>query len=117
MKVFSAFFLLFSIQIFACGWSETPETTRLALFRAERINNVKLRPFCYSADYYMSVKEGKNADQIRNCKEWQAKLGSQISIDDVYEILYNTESEKFENASKSKVLQNVFKSCSKPLFL
>ena len=109
MKVFSAFLLFFSIQIFACGWSESAETTRLALFRAERINNVKLRPFCYSADYYMSVKEGKNADQIRNCKEWQAKLGSQISIDDIYEILYNTESEKFENASKSKVLQKVFK--------
>jgi len=112
MKVFSVFFLLFSIQIFACGWSESAETTRLALFRAERINNVKLRPFCYSADYYMSVKEEKNADQIRNCKEWQAKLGSQISVDDIYEILYNTESEKFENASKSRVLQKVFKNNS-----
>jgi len=109
MKVFSALFLLFSVQIFACGWSESAETTRLALFRVERINNLKLRPFCYSADFYLSVNEGKNADQIRNCKEWQAKLGSQITIDAIYEILYNTESEKFENAAQSKILQKVFK--------
>lgn len=108
IRTFSLTILFFSSQLFACGWGDTSETTRLALFRAERNYFIKLRPFSYSADNFMYVKESSNNDQIINCREWQRKLGANCTMDDIFEILYNTESEKFENANQSNSLLKVF---------
>ncbi|RKR05995.1 hypothetical protein C8C82_5697 [Flavobacterium sp. 81] len=37
MRVFSSLLLVFSFQVsFACGWSVSPEISRLALFKAQR---------------------------------------------------------------------------------
>ena len=108
IRTFSLTILFFCSQLFACGWGDTSETTRLALFRAERNYFIKLRPFSYSADNFMYVKESSNNDQIINCREWQRKLGANCTMDDIFEILYNTESEKFENANQSNSLLKVF---------
>jgi len=109
MKVFSSLLLVLSFQVsFACGWSVSPETSRLTLFKAQREGFFKLTPFYYSADYYYSTNTVSGVDQELNCLEWKKKLGKTIDPKDVHTILYETDSEQFENAFKSKSLKKVF---------
>lgn len=109
MRVFSSLLLVLSFQVsFACGWSVSPETNRLALFKAQREGFFKLTPFYYSADYYYSTNTVSGVDQELNCLEWKKKLGSQIKPEDVHTILYETDSEKFETAYETKSLKKTF---------
>ncbi|MEP6805454.1 MAG: hypothetical protein ABI892_13085, partial [Flavobacterium sp.] len=109
MRVFSNLLLVLSFQVsFACGWSVSPETSRLALFKAQREGFFKLTPFYYSADYYYSTNTVSGVDQELNCMEWQKKLGSKIDPKDVHTILYETDGEQFETAYENKSLQKVF---------
>ncbi|MCD0469255.1 hypothetical protein [Flavobacterium sp. JAS] len=109
MCVFSSLLLVLSFQVsFACGWSVSPETSRLALFKAQREGFFKLTPFYYSADYYYSTNTVSGVDQELNCLEWKKKLGSSIDPKDIHTILYETDSEQFENAFESKSLIKVF---------
>ena len=109
MRVFSSLLLVLSFQVsFACGWSVTPETSRLALFRAQREGFFKLAPFYYSADYYYSTNAVSSVDQELNCLEWKKKLGNQINPKDVQAILYETDSEQFEVAYETQSLKKVF---------
>ncbi|RKR05994.1 hypothetical protein C8C82_5696 [Flavobacterium sp. 81] len=43
-----------------------------------------------------------------NCLEWKKKLGNKVDPKDVHTILYETDSEQFENAFESKSLKKVF---------
>lgn len=109
MRVFNSLLLVLSFQVsLACGWSVSPETSRLALFKAQREGFFKLTPFYYSADYYYSTNTVSGVDQELNCLEWKKKLGNSIDPKDVYTILYETDSEQFENAFESKSLKKVF---------
>lgn len=109
MRVFSTLLLVLSFQVsFACGWSVSPETSRLALFKAQREGFFKLTPFYYSADNYYSTNTISDADQRLNCLEWKNKLGNNINPNDVYVILYETDSEQFETAYENKTLNKVF---------
>ncbi|PIF59459.1 hypothetical protein [Flavobacterium sp. 2] len=109
MRVFSTFLLVLSFQVsFACGWSVSPETSRLALFKVQREGFFKLTPFYYSADNYFSTNTISDADQRLNCLEWKNKLGNNINPNDVYVILYETDSEQFETAYENKTLNKVF---------
>ncbi|WP_343617730.1 hypothetical protein [Flavobacterium sp.] len=109
MKVFSSLFLLLVFQLSsACGWSVEPETSRLALFKAEREGFFKLTPFYYSADLYYSTNTISTVDWDVNCKEWQKKLGETVKPEDVYTILYETNSELIESAFENKTLQTAF---------
>lgn len=109
MRVFSSLLLVLSFQVsFACGWSVSPETSRLALFKAQREGFFKLTPFYYSADYYYSTNTVSGVDQELNCLEWKKKLGNQIKPEDVHTILYETDSEQFETAYDTKSLKKVF---------
>lgn len=109
MRVFSSLFFLLSLQVsFACGWSVSPETSRLALFKAQRDGFFKLTPFYYSADYYYATNTVSGVDQELNCLEWQKKMGNQINPKDVHTILYETDAEQFENAFESKSLKSTF---------
>ncbi|WP_345144492.1 hypothetical protein [Flavobacterium ginsengiterrae] len=109
MKVFSSLFLLLSFQFSsACGWSVSPETSRLALFKAQREGFFRLTPFYYSADWYYSTNTFSTADWEVNCKEWQQKIGSNVKTEDIHAILYETNSEDFDNAFKKKALKEVF---------
>ncbi|MEG2102126.1 MAG: hypothetical protein RRY99_11530 [Flavobacterium sp.] len=109
MRVFSSLLLVLSFQVsFACGWSVSPETSRLALFKAQREGFFKLTPFYYSADNYYSVNTISDSDKKLNCFELKKKLGNQITTDDVYSILYETDSEQFETAYENKTLDKVF---------
>ncbi|RXM46624.1 hypothetical protein BOW55_13855 [Flavobacterium sp. YO12] len=109
MRVFSTLLLVLSFQVsFACGWSVSPETSRLALFKAQREGFFKLTPFYYSADNYYATNTISDADQQLNCLEWKNKLGNNINPNDVYVILYETDSEQFETAYENKTLNKVF---------
>lgn len=109
MRVFSSLLFVLSVQIsFACGWSVSPETSRLALFKAQREGFFKLTPFYYSADNYYATNTISDADKQLNCLEWQKKLGNQIKTNDVYAVLYETDSEQFETAYDNKTLNKVF---------
>ncbi|MDR7211975.1 hypothetical protein [Flavobacterium piscis] len=109
MRVFSSLILAFSFQLsFACGWSISPEISRLSLFKAQREGFFKLTPFYYSADSYYATDVISNADQELNCLEWKKKLGNQINPDDVYLILYQTDAEVFQSAYENKTLKKNF---------
>ncbi|WP_202702967.1 hypothetical protein [Flavobacterium sp. UGB4466] len=109
MRVFSSLLFVFSVQVsLACGWSVSPETSRLALFKAQREGFFKLTPFYYSADNYYDTHTVSGADQELNCTEWKKKLGSQVDPKDVHVILYETDAEKFETAYETKSLKKVF---------
>jgi len=109
MRVFSSLLFLLNLQVsFACGWSVSPETSRLVLFKAQREGFFKLTPFYYSADYYYSTNTVSGVDQELNCLEWQKKLGNQINPKDVHTILYETDAEQFENDFESKSLKKAF---------
>jgi hypothetical protein len=109
MRVFKSLILVLTFQVsFACGWSVSPETSRLSLFKAQREGFFKLTPFYYSADWYYDTDIISDADQRLNCLEWKKKLGNQINPDDVYFILYQTDSEVFQSAYENNVLKDVF---------
>jgi hypothetical protein len=116
LKTYPTIIRFFSLLIFlfefngaqACGWSESAEITRLALFRAERNDFLKLRFLAYSSDTYATPNVFSVKDQKQNCLEWQKKLGTDINPDDVYTILYETDSEVFQSGYQSKSLATVF---------
>ena len=109
MRVFKNLIFVLSFQVsFACGWSVSPETSRLSLFKAQLNGFFKLTPFYYSADSYYATDAVSDADQQLNCQEWKKKLGNQINTDDVYFILYETDAEVFQNAYENKALKTVF---------
>ncbi|WP_289057789.1 hypothetical protein [uncultured Flavobacterium sp.] len=109
MRAFSSLFFALGFQLsFACGWSVSPETSRLALFKAQREGFFKLTPFYYSADNYYSTNTISSVDQEKNCLEWKKKLGNSINPDDVHVILYETDSEQFQTAFENKTLKNAF---------
>ena len=109
MRVFSSLLLVLSFQVsFACGWSVSPETSRLALFKAQREGFLRLTPFYYSADNYYAVTAISGTDQELNCLEWKRKLGNQINPKDIHRILYETDPEQFETAYETKSLKEVF---------
>lgn len=109
MRAFSSLLLLLSVQFsFACGWSVSPETSRLALFKAQREGFFKLTPFYYSADNYYATNTISSVDQEKNCLEWKKKLGNSVNPDDVHVILYETDSEQFQTAFENKTLKNAF---------
>lgn len=109
MRTFKSLLLVLSVQVsFACGWSVSPETSRLALFKAQRQGFFKLTPFYYSADNYYATNTISDADKQLNCLEWKKKLGNQINTEDVYSILYETDSEQFETAYENKSLDKIF---------
>ncbi|WP_309609570.1 hypothetical protein [Flavobacterium sp.] len=101
--------LLLPNNIFSCGWSESYETTRLAFFRASLPSFIKLNKYIYSSDLYMETGRISHRDQDINCQEWVKKLGGNINLKDVYQILYSTEAEKFQNAIDSDSLISRFK--------
>ena len=102
-------FIVLPTNIFSCGWSESFETSRLALFRAELPSFVKLDRYVYSSDLYNYSIRISDRDQDVNCQEWVNKLDKNIKPIDVYEILYATQSEKFQNAVESDSLESRFK--------
>ena len=109
MRVFSSLLFVLNVQFsFACGWSVSPETSRLALFKAQRDGFFKLTPFYYSADNYYATNTVSSVDQEKNCLEWKKKLGNGINPDDVHKILYETDSEQFQTAFENKTLKSVF---------
>ncbi|MCP2025711.1 hypothetical protein L1276_000851 [Flavobacterium sp. HSC-32F16] len=109
MRAFSSLLLVLSVQLsFACGWSVSPETSRLALFKAQREGFFKLTPFYYSADNYYAVNTISGVDQELNCLEWKKKLGNNIDTNDVRVILYETDSEQFQTAFENETLKSVF---------
>jgi hypothetical protein len=101
--------LVLPTNIFSCGWSESYETTRLALFRAALPSFEKLDKYIYSSDLYSETGRISHRDQDINCKEWVAKLDRNINPIDVYEILYTTDSAVFQNAIESDSLTSKFK--------
>lgn len=110
MRNFSiSFLLLFTVSSFACGWYETAETIRLALFRSERMGSEKFRSFYYSADNYFQTYISSKRDNVLNCKEWQKELGRKVTWQDVYKLQYETDPEKFQTAFKANNLKEVFK--------
>ncbi|MCC9074232.1 hypothetical protein LNQ49_21815 [Flavobacterium sp. F-65] len=109
MRVFSSIILLFAFQFsFACGWSESDETSRLVLFKSERTGFLKLNYFCYSANTFHEVSEVSSKDQELNCLEWQRKIGATVTTADIYTILYETDSDKFQVAYQNKILKQTF---------
>ena len=101
--------LLTGNKAFSCGWSEDEETIRLALFRAQLNNGSAFHPFLYSFNYFNSkIPDPERLDQLKNCQEWQTKLGKNVPIKDIDIILYNTDPEIFQIAYSNNELSVLF---------
>jgi hypothetical protein len=123
MRVFSSLILMLSFQFsFACVENGfTTENVRISLFEAKRTGFSGLMPFYYSADRYYNTSDGSLSDsdyfagdsfkELRdlNCLEWKNKLGNQIKVNDIYAILYKTDSREFIKAYETKSLAKRFK--------
>ena len=112
------------INIFSCGWSESYETTRLALFRATLPGLEKFDNYIYSNDLLMATGRENKIDQKENCIVFAKKINDNVNADDVYTILYDTNSETFLNQinndsltdgyENNSFLQSLKKSIKKP---
>jgi len=107
--------LIFNLLLFlattlnACGWNEDEESIRVSLFRAQMSYGFAFDPFKYSFNYFNSYQpDPERYDQLKNCAEWQTKMGPQVSIKDIDLILYNTEPELFELAFTNNALSKIF---------
>ncbi len=123
MRVFSSLILMLSFQFsFACVENGfTTENVRISLFEAKRTGFSGLMPFYYSADRYYATSASSLSDSdyftynsfedLRglNCLEWKKKLGNQIKVNDIYTILYKTDSREFIKAYETKSLAKRFK--------
>lgn len=123
MRVFSSLILMLTFQFsFACvdGYDVT-ENVRIALFEAKRTGFSGLLPFYYSASRYYSTSLNSYSDsnyftedsfqELRNlnCSEWKKKLNNHVKINDIYNVLYRTDSQVFIRAYETKSLANDFK--------
>ena len=96
-------------NLFACGWGESAETYRLALFRAEVSKMSVFRPFYYSASLYNNTDpDPQGFDKAINCAEWQKKIGLDVSVSDIDIILYQTNPELLELARQNQSLAETF---------
>lgn len=101
--------LLYGITTRACGWGDDAETLRLALFRAQTDGMAKFSPFFYTQKYFNESGVSGIKDKWRNCGEWQQKLGSSVTLEDIYKLQYETEPEAFQLAVQNNTLATVFK--------
>lgn len=111
IALFSILGLFFSFKTAkACTWEEYPEIYRLALFRAGVKEMSVFQPFIYSAEHHFNSpsSDPERLDKKRNCKEWQAKIGANVSTEDIDEILYSTRLEPLQSAYFDGNLQATF---------
>jgi hypothetical protein len=109
LNIIAIFCIVNAQNLSACGWSENSETVRLALFRAEMSGMPAFRPFYYSANYFNdNFPDPEGLDQVKNCVEWQKKLGTDVSMSDINTILYQTEPGFFELARQNLTLIQSF---------
>jgi len=98
-------FLFLHASSYACVDSETDESIRLSLFRAELPGMAAFRPFYYSAMLFNDFSpDPESQDAKRNCLEWQQFLGRDVKLADIDFILYQTPPEIFEDALQHKSL-------------
>lgn len=123
MRVFNTLIFILTFQFsFACVENyATTENVRIALFEAKRKGFSGLTPFYYSANRYYNTSNDSFSDsdyftqdsfsELRNlnCLEWKKKLGNQIKVEDIYNILYKTNAEEIINAYENKSLAKIFK--------
>ena len=101
--------LLITVQAGACGWGDDYETLRLAFFKADTPGMEKFKPAYYTEHYLNTDIIQSDADRLRNCAEWQHKLGKGVLTDDIYQIQYNTPPEEFRKQYDAKQLKSYFK--------
>ena len=109
LKIIVIYCIISAQNLFGCAWSEESETIRLALFKAEAQDMSAFRSFYYTADYYQDCKaDPEERDKIRNCAEWQKRLGADVPVNDIYIVLYQSSPELFELARQNQKLSEAF---------
>jgi hypothetical protein len=101
--------LLITVRAGACGWGDDYETLRLAFFKADTPGMEKFKPAYYTEHYLNTDVIQSGVDRLRNCAEWQHKLGEGVLTDDIYQIQYNTPPEEFRKQYDAKQLKTHFK--------
>ncbi len=103
------FSVMFSFTAYSCGFGESSEVIRLAMFRAELFGMSAYRPFYYSANYVNNMQpDPSHFDRIANCKEWMAEIGYSVVFNDIELIQYKTEPDLFLKALDNNNLRMVF---------
>lgn len=78
----------------ACVVMESPETYRMMLFQARTGNSSSLQIFNYTPDLYAGYKpDPDGTDRIRNAKEWQTAVGTDVLLEDILSIQYDTKTD------------------------
>ncbi|MDR0799819.1 MAG: hypothetical protein LBN18_08680, partial [Dysgonamonadaceae bacterium] len=120
-KVFTVFLLVNCLCLLricptqACGYYETEADYRAMMFRAMLPSMRTMYPFNYTMSLYEEPlsTDPDESDRYRNCAEWLAACDPSVTLDDIYQIQYNTDSrlwlKAFEkNAWKMYFPQNTF---------
>ena len=93
----------------ACSYTEYGEDIRISMFRIMSKNMLAYYPFLYTAELYHSSYSLSNKDKEKNLKEWSAKLGKHIRLEDTEVILYKTDPILFYSLHETKSLGEFFK--------
>lgn len=108
-------FCVTAADSYACGWNESPETYRVAMFQAETPSMSSYHRFRYYYTYSSEPHDyTDSSDRLRNVEEWRAalcptlRLRKNISTKDVWTLLYETPAEKFLELLEEKRLKKVF---------
>lgn len=95
----SSFVLLCTCQsVSACGFYETESEYQALLFRARLPQMACMQPFTYTMGPLWGGElnsDPNEADRLRNCNEWLNQCDKTVKLDDIYTILYKTDSYKF----------------------
>jgi hypothetical protein len=80
--------LLLPLKSFECT-DYNVEGWRFWLFQPDVAGVTALLPFTYTADlFYGYTWAADTTNQLANAQEWQAVLGSKVTVEDVYRLLY-----------------------------
>lgn len=100
--------LLFCGRSAACGYYEFEWESRSLTFRATLPSMDKMQPFWYTTAqmYHSMVPDPMSNDWKRNIKEWQKATSSNVKLDDIYTIQYETSSSAFLAAYETDGLRD-----------
>jgi hypothetical protein len=95
----------------ACGFYETEADYRAMMFRASLPGMKSMRPFLYTMNHLYDDPldtDLQQNDRYRNCAEWQAACDPSVTIEDIYQIQYNTDGNLFVKVYKDNSWEENF---------
>jgi hypothetical protein len=105
LSLLVSLFLVLANQANACGYYESESDYQAMIFSAKLPQMDFYRPFQYTmaATFAGELNSDPNeTDRYRNCQEWRFACLNNPDLNDIYQLLYQTESDVFINFIRKK---------------